>query len=222
MHRFLALSCLSIFALSALPADQYGFPDSYPEVYDNVDVMPLNRHGWYLHEKFKDIFAQKNIQVAVEVGTWLGNCAIYLAEMLPENGKIFCVDHWLGSAEHRDPHNYGEYALLPTLFRQFLSNIILTKQTDKVIPVRTESLQAVEKFRELNIRPDLVYIDASHDYNSVYNDIRAWHSILNEDGILCGDDWNLGGVPRAVRDYAAYANLKVCFGGEFWWYEKAD
>ncbi len=94
---------------------------------------------------------------------------------------------------------------------------------DKIIPVRMESLQAANKFRELNIKPDLIYIDGAHDYNSVVADILHWFSVLQPGGILCGDDWNLGGpngdVSRAVKDFATLFGLKICVEGEFWWYD---
>jgi predicted O-methyltransferase YrrM len=177
-------------------------------LYTAVEVLPLNLRGWYRHAKFKEILAKKDIKTVVEVGVWLGNCTIYLAEMLPENGKIFAVDHWLGSEEHRDPNNYGEYKLLPTLYQQFLSNVIHYNLMDRIIPVRLSSLQAAKKFRELNIRPDLIYIDAGHDYKSVLKDIEAWFPLLEEGGMLCGDDWNLGNILLPLERPKMQTNLK--------------
>jgi hypothetical protein len=83
-----------------------------------------------------------------------------------------------------------------------------------------DSLDAAKKFAALQIRPDLVYIDASHDYWAVYNDISAWYPLLSETGILGGDDWNLGDISKAVRAFAAENNLKVYHQGEFWWVER--
>ncbi len=199
------------------------FPDPYPEVYEQVEVLPYYRHGWHLHEKFKSILASGNIHVIVEIGSWVGNCTIYLAEMLPDKGTIFAVDHWLGSREHRDPRNRMNNSLLPNLFPQFLSNIIHHGLTHKVIPVRLDSLLAAQTFKELGIKPDLIYLDASHDYVSVFSDIRAWYPLLNEGGLFCGDDWNWGGskggVARAAKKFASQNGLKISIENELWWYE---
>jgi SAM-dependent methyltransferase len=214
--------CLFLLAFLSLFANEYAFPDPYPEVYDNVEILPEYRHGWYLHGQFAAFFKTRSIKTVVEVGVWTGNTTIFLAEMLPEDGKIFAVDHWLGSREHQDPGN-SESALLPTLFQQFLSNVIHHRLTHKIIPVRMESLKAAKQLKKMGIRPDLIYIDASHDYMSVSRDIKAWFPLLNEGGVLCGDDWGLGGpikgVSRAVTDFASKNNLQVCVDGWFWWYQ---
>lgn len=214
---------LSLFFLLSLAADDYNFPDPYPEVYETIHLLPIDRHGWYLHGKLRSFIEAKPTQVVIEVGVWAGNCTIYLAQMLPENGKVFAVDHWLGSKEHQDPGNAREYALLPNLYRLFLSNVIQHGLAHKIIPVRMDSLKAAIKFRELNIRPDLIYLDAAHDYASALNDLEAWFPLLQEGGILCGDDWNLDGpegpVSRAVKDFASKWGLLVSAEGEVWWFE---
>lgn len=220
MRFFLfALACtLSIF--SYVKADNYSFPDPYPEVYYNIKPLPPLVHGWHRHEKqVKDIFAKKQIQTVIEVGVWLGNWTLYVAGFLPDNGKIFAVDHWKGSPEHQQP-GFFENTLLPTLYQQFLSNVIFYGFTNKIIPVRMDSLQASAKLNNLKIKADLIYIDAGHDYNSVLNDIAAWYPLLNEGGVFCGDDWNLGDVSKAVRAYQTQKGLRLCVEGEFWWYEK--
>ena len=43
-----------------------------------------------------------------------------------------------------------------------------------------------------NIKADFIYIDASHYYKDVIDDLNAWHPFLNENGIICGDDWDWG------------------------------
>lgn len=216
------IAYLSLLMPIGLGASEYGFPDPYPDVYENILVLPLYRHGWYLHEQFKKILSEPQVKTVVEVGVWTGNCTIFLAELLPEDGRVFAVDHWLGSAEHRDPGNRAEYGLLPTLYQQFLSNVIHAKMTHKIIPVRLESLQAARKFKELGVKADVIYIDAAHDYDSVSYDLLAWYPLLSKNGVLCGDDWNLGGpngeVSRAVKDFANRKDLEIKIDGEFWWY----
>ncbi len=195
------------------------FPDAYPDVYESIEVLPEKFHGWHTHKRqVEDLFSRKNIQTVIEVGVWLGNWTAVVAPKLPETGVYYAIDHWKGSQEHHNPGTL-EYTLLPNLFQQFLSNMLHRDLADKVIPVRMQSLPAARKFRLLGIRADLIYIDAGHKYAEVFQDIASWYPLLTEGGILCGDDWNLGRVSHAVKDYAKKQNLKWHVDGEFWWYE---
>lgn len=47
---------------------------------------------------------------------------------------------------------------------------------------------------------DLVFIDGSHDYESVKCDLETFHGKLKPGGILAGHDWNYPGVEKAVRE----------------------
>ena len=145
-------------------------------------------HGW-MHSSNKyhlgEILRSKRINVAIEVGSWLGLSASYIAINMSEGAKLYCVDTWNGSIEHY--HNQEWLKLLPTLYEQFLSNIIHLNLVDKIYPVRLSSIDAS---KQLNIKADLIYIDAAHDEESVYNDIIAWSLRLAENGIICGDDYD--------------------------------
>jgi len=59
----------------------------------------------------------------------------------------------------------------------------------------------------------MVYIDAAHDYNSVYNDIRSWWSKLIIGGIMAFHDYeslaDTYGVKKAVEEFAAENNLEI-------------
>ena len=207
------------FVAYALSAEVRDFPDPYPGVYSSMELLPPFLHGWYRHEQIKDIIATHSIKAVVEVGVWTGNFAVYLASMLEEGSKYYAVDHWKGSVEHQSAGCY-ESTLLPTLYQQFLSNMVHYNLVDKVIPVRMSSVDAAAKFKELGIKADLIYIDSSHDYKSVIDDLEAWYPVLNEGGVLCGDDWNLGNLSVAVKDFASRNNLTVHHEGEFWYYSK--
>lgn len=44
------------------------------------------------------------------------------------------------------------------------------------------------------------FIDASHDYESVAEDIRLCKAVVRVGGIICGHDWTLEGVRRAAEE----------------------
>lgn len=183
---------LLVFCIATL-----GVAGRMPEPYRSVHPLPALNHGWYINsEQMTQLFAEKDIRIAVEVGSWLGKSSMHIASMLPAGGKLYCVDHWLGSPEHQE----RKKGLLPTLYQQFLSNVIHARLTDKIVPMRMLSVEAAAA---LNIKPDLVYIDASHDTESVLEDLEAWHPLVKGHGILCGDDWRWKSVRRAVAKFAA-------------------
>ena len=58
--------------------------------------------------------------------------------------------------------------------------------------------------RENGLRPDLVYIDASHEEGAVYRDLSAYWALLRPDGVIVGDDFaKFPSVQRAAARFAA-------------------
>lgn len=185
-----------------------------PEPYRSVEDLPFDSHGWFLNApQLTEQLNQKPIQTVIEVGSWLGCSTRFIAKSIPDGAKVYAVDTWRGStneeATMKDPR-------IPYLYQLFLSNVKHAGLTDKIIPVRMASLEAA---LALNVQADLIYIDASHDTVSVYNDIIAWYPHLKADGIMCGDDWQAESVRIGVQQAAKKLNRKVIGNGAFWRYE---
>ena len=53
--------------------------------------------------------------------------------------------------------------------------------------IRLESVKAAELFDDETF--DFVYIDSSHNYQTVVNDIKSWLPKVKKGGILAGDDY---------------------------------
>ena len=66
-----------------------------------------------------------------------------------------------------------------------------------LVKIRNESLTAARCFSE---KVDFIYIDASHVYESVMADVRAWKPHIKPGGWMGGHDynWKFPGVLRAV------------------------
>ena len=56
---------------------------------------------------------------------------------------------------------------------------------------------------------DFIFIDASHDEQSVKADLTYWMPRLKEDGIIAGDDIQNEGVSNAVRWFFNNAKLDI-------------
>lgn len=189
--------------------------------YDIQEILPLDfKDIWYCNSKqIQSIFEsrsflKKKIKTVVEVGSWLGFSTVHFANLVGPQGRVFAIDHWKGSSEHQD--SFKE--LLPNLYHQFLSNMIHKKVNKIVVPIRLSSLEAVnlELFKQKQVTPDLIYIDAAHDTESVLEDLNAWFPYVKGHGILCGDDWCWPTVRKAVEMFAVENHLKIFAEGNFY------
>lgn len=194
--------------------------NALPPPYDTVDLLPFNSQGWYRNGPgMEELVRSTHAKVVIEVGSWLGESTRHIARTLPEDGVVYAVDHWLGSS-NEDNSIYD----IPNLYRQFLSNVIHANLTHKIVPLKMSSAQAA---RTLKVVPDLIYLDASHDYNSVLHDLTIWFPFVKGHGLLCGDDYNWGKdyaqegpVKLAVDFFAEENNLIVHNDGWLWYYEE--
>ena len=148
----------------------------------------------------------------IEVGTWKGASALGMAALLKKyglTGEVVCVDTFLGSFTHwmhpEDPElgmpmKFGR----PTLYDQFIANVIHAGHTDVIVPFPTDSLTAAQFLKEKRMVADVIYIDAGHDYDHALADIQAYWDIVRPGGVMFGDDYHLNwiGVVRAVHDFA--------------------
>ena len=155
----------------------------------------------------------------MEVGTWKGASAIHMAQQAKRLGlrtEIICVDTWLGSAGtflRRDEsfralrHRHG----YPQLYFQFLANVLHMRMSDVILPFAQTSDNAARILGELDVRPNLVYLDGAHDHASVRRDLESYFPLVQERGALMGDDFQdqRPGLVRAVAEFAAGRGLRL-------------
>lgn len=193
--------------------------ENLSEPYKSVKLLPFNGQGWFLNATELEALIKTNqVKVVIEVGSWLGNSTRCIASAVPIGGKVYAVDHWLGSVENQ-PGEWAYVPVLPVLYEQFLSNVIHAELTDKIVPIRMSSKVAAQYLQSLNepIVPDLIYLDASHDTQSVYEDLIAWYPYVRDHGTICGDDWIWPSVQAAVNTFSSEQGLKIEASGNFWY-----
>ena len=140
----------------------------------------------------------------VEVGSFLGKSAVYMAVEIINSGKNIkfdCVDHWRGSEEHYDNENIDT----ENLYENFLENIQPVKGI--INPVRAESVVASKLYKPNSL--DFIFIDASHDEMSVREDLTYWMPRLKENGMIAGDDIDNKGVADAVKWFFDTGKLEI-------------
>jgi len=200
----------------------------------NYEKYPVAIDGWYSESPvFAEIIGELKPALIVELGTWKGASAIYMAEQLRQRGldraRILCVDTWLGSVDfwtdHDDPEKYLALQTVngyPTVYYQFLANVMHKNLQDYIIPFPQTTLEAWRWLCINGIKADFIYVDASHNRDDVYNDIHHYWKILHINGKICGDDYDeyWPTVKTAVNCFVEENSLELTIDGNKWIIEK--
>ncbi len=175
----------------------------------NSDRFRPDMQGWNSHHEFLtttiDLLQPK---LVVEVGVWKGGSSIHMAKALkaqPQPGSLISIDTWLGSWEHYEQPSFFPSLLMqngyPTLFNTFLTNVVESGVSDVIIPLPLDSANAFHVLLRKGIRAQVIHIDAGHDFDAVFSDLRMWWQILEPGGYLIADDYDPEGkVWPSVRD----------------------
>lgn len=152
----------------------------------------------------------------VEVGSYQGASTIFFANEFKRRGidcKMICIDTFVGSITHwTEDYFYQDLRQengFPTLYKQFLSVVIKNSFQDKIIPLPLTSLDGARFLKKNDIAPDMIYIDASHEYPDVLFDISVYFDCLKSGGVIFGDDYDgWPGVSRSVNEFCSNNNVK--------------
>lgn len=188
-----------------------------PSIYIDFKPEPLDIQGWGNRKFIQSYVLEKRPSKIIEVGTWKGESALNMAESLKRLGhpfQIVCVDTWLGAREFfRKEHTTDRSLRLkngyPRIYYQFLSNVIHKNCQDCIIPFPQTSLIASRILRNEGFMADLVYVDASHDYEDVCIDLKAYWPLINARGTLLGHDWQQPNVSKAVNQFVKEHGLML-------------
>ena len=142
------------------------------------------------------------------MGTWAGETALLLAGC---GYQVFAIDHWLGNRGDRlgqIAQRQGHAQGLQTFCRN-MGELLYTQ----VFPVCGDSITYASVWP--SSKPiDFLYIDASHDYEGVKQDIENWSPHVRPGGIIAGHDYDFfPGVTQAVIETGRFQRA----GKWVWW-----
>jgi predicted O-methyltransferase YrrM len=152
--------------------------------------------GWMTEAELRWLAEQASTRKRiVEIGSWKGRSTRAMADNMTTDARIISVDTWRGSDE--EVHK-AELAKHPTdwLLQEFKRNL---SGSHPVQIFQMTSLESASALRD--VRFDMIFIDAGHDYESVKADILAWRPLLTEGGLFCGHDYPYAGVTPAVNEF---------------------
>jgi SAM-dependent methyltransferase len=197
----------------------------FTPVIDEPDLQ-----GWNgLHPALERHVARDKPAIIVDVGVWHGQSTVTLARAQNKeraDGIVIAVDTFLGSPEHwtlSRPDVHKSLAFRngrPNFYETFLSNVVLSGLDSQIVPIAQTSENAALILNGLGISPDLVHVDAAHEYKPVLNDIEIWWDLLRPGGLLVGDDFPWSSVARAVVHFSDRVGLPFDVDGPKWWIRK--
>jgi hypothetical protein len=176
---------------------------------NHIYQNPEFGQDWFSYSNLYKIMVKKfpSGSKFVEVGCWKGKSSSFMAVEIFNSGKnidFYCVDHFLGCAEHYDESDEYYDPDIYKAYEIFTDNMKSLK--DYYTLMKMSSLEAANNFKDRSL--DFVFLDASHLYENVKNDIDAWKPKIKIGGIFAGHDYfSLGmesgspfGVKRAVDE----------------------
>jgi len=145
----------------------------------------------------------------VEIGSLRGRSARAMADNMTDDSVLYCVDHFKGSEEHGDAFSNDD-----SLYRTFHANMQDHLDSGRVIVISLPSVDAASIVEE---SLDMVFIDASHDYDSVKADIESWKPLLRSGGLLSGHDYGHPPIEKVIEEL--FGRLPTVPGGSIWYVE---
>lgn len=160
----------------------------------------------------------------VEIGVWKGKSVSFAGVEISNSGKkikLDAVDTWEGSPG--EPILMEDESLINgTLYNEFIVNTVPVRNI--VRPVKMSSVEAAKLYDDNSLF--FVFIDGSHLYEAVREDIIAWLPKVKSGGFIGGHDIDqpeeFNGVRRAVDELIGPQNIKVYNKGwASWLHRKA-
>lgn len=159
--------------------------------------------------------ANNLLNYGAEIGVFQGEFSNHILNVWLGK-KLYLIDSWRFHKEQVDILNYQDKKQIDNLIKT-LDNTY--KHKDRVAIIKELSLHAAEMFKDEFF--DFIFLDASHDYEDVLADLKAWYPKIKPKGIFIGHDFMEGtwlidinkpiltnfGVKRAVMEFTQSMNL---------------
>tara|TARA_B100000902_G_scaffold226525_1_gene215117 strand:- start:355 stop:957 length:603 start_codon:yes stop_codon:yes gene_type:complete len=163
-----------------------------------------------------------NIGPILEIGTYCGKSALYLASGAATNNQyVFTIDHHAGSEEHQFNEEYFDNEIYDhstnkvNTFPLFIDNLNKFKASN-VVPIISQSTQVASKW---STKLGMVFVDGGHSIESAFSDYISWEpKILTGGSLVIHDIFenpNEGGQ-------APYEIYKKALKNNYELYERVD
>jgi methyltransferase family protein len=159
-------------------------PDELLETLKGVEGWLARDEAWALHEDARTVPAGPGGPLIVDVGSYLGRSAIAmgLGVQARGGGRVVTIDPQRGERPERLREN------------------LRTRGVDDVVEAWSMRSDAASE----QVEPgsvDLIFIDASHSFDGVLQDMILWRPKLKDGAVVAFNDPFWPGVNRFLREY---------------------
>lgn len=171
----------------------------------DLDKEKMTWENIFGYFDFQDIYQEmvdnaKDGSHFIEIGIFCGKSTAYMAMKIKESGKNIkfdAIDTFKGSDELEHQEFIKEHG---DIYDIFIANMKACEVLEYINVIKMDSVEASRLYKDETL--DFIFIDASHDYESVKNDINAWYRKVKSGGILSGHDYNtFQSVNKAVDEF---------------------
>jgi hypothetical protein len=190
-------------------------------------------------EFFLEVVAKKKPKVFLEIGVFHGVTARNICELLSnihgDDFKYIGIDLFEESLENENEiipktqfsnplkYFYFKYIKRTNPYSKEAVEDLLKKFKENTHLIQGNSNKILKKIDMKKV--DYVFLDGGHEYNTVTNDLNYSKEVVDNNGSILCDDYNLSyapGVKKAIDDFVSNNNLscKILFNHRFALIEK--
>jgi len=92
--------------------------------------------------------------------------------------------------------------------------------TDIVLPISMTSIIGARFLRTFQFRPQIIYLDSAHEQGETLIELALYWNILQDGGVLFGDDWGWQSVRCDVKKFVYTKKLTLHHMGNTWAIQK--
>lgn len=186
--------------------------NSVPEMLVSLSGVYTNQ-AWPKRTEALEALAKSNLSstfVAMEIGTWFGEGSTSIwAKYLKKGSQLFLIDIWSEYISEADKATDSAYSAMDSVHHIAINSALkkvyeYQEKSDGEIYVLRGKASKLCRFFKPNTF-DFIYIDGSHYYEEVLEDIRLAKSLIKDGGTICGDDLEV--EPTEARVELARRNI---------------
>ena len=194
----------------------------YKKYYRKTSLKQKGVGSFFLGE-----ISKKKPKTFLEIGVFHGVTARNVCELLfkihQNNFKYIGLDLFEENDENKNEvipnttfssnpikHFYYKYIKRQNPYSLKAVEELLGKFKNNTYLIKGNSNKVLKKIDMSKI--DYVFLDGGHEYNTVFNDLNCCYEVINNNGTILCDDYNLSqapGVKKAIDDFVKQKKL-IC------------
>jgi predicted O-methyltransferase YrrM len=158
--------------------------------------------GYMMDEELRWLAQQsRKSKTVIEIGSWHGKSSRAIADNLPEDGRLYCIDTWQGSKVEQETNHVsaklkdGDHA-----YDEFTRNLWDHIECGRVVALRMHGHNGARLLLDSGVRCDLLFIDGGHAKGETLTDISLFLPLLKKGGVISGHDYRNGMWPDVTEE----------------------